>query len=93
MKLDKDFQDKFISYLNGLSNEEFRAIIDNPTVNVDFLTCINSSNEESSLLSKSLNFAYSSKQPLQTDSLNTISKITPEKAMKILEDMEYLNKD
>lgn len=93
MKLDKDFQDKFISYLNGLSNEKFCAIIDNPTVNVDFLTHINSSNEESSLLSQSLNFAYSSKQPLQTDPLNKISKITPEKAIKILEDMEYLNKD
>lgn len=38
MKLDKDFQNKFFSYLNSLSKEEIIGIIEKPTVNVDFLT-------------------------------------------------------
>lgn len=37
MKLDKDFQNKFFSYLNSLSKEEIIGIIEKPTVNVDFL--------------------------------------------------------
>ena len=37
MKLDKDFQDKFFSYLSSLSKEEIIDIIEKPTVNVDFL--------------------------------------------------------
>ena len=37
MKLDKDFQNKFFSYLSSLSKEEIIDIIEKPTVNVDFL--------------------------------------------------------
>lgn len=37
MKLDKDFQNKFFSYLNSLSKEEIIGIIEKPIVNVDFL--------------------------------------------------------
>lgn len=37
MKLDKDFQNKFFSYLDSLSKEEIISIIEKPTVNVDFL--------------------------------------------------------
>ncbi|XWY22417.1 hypothetical protein ACNGTP_04550 [Bisgaard Taxon 45] len=44
MKLDKDFQDKFFSYLNSLSKDEIISIIEEPTVNVDFLAGIISFN-------------------------------------------------
>ncbi|MCQ9327916.1 hypothetical protein [Pelistega suis] len=44
MKLDKIFQDKFFSYLNSLSKEEIINIIEEPTVNVDFLANIISFN-------------------------------------------------
>ena len=101
MKLDKDFQDKFLSYLNGLSDEEFLAIIENPTVNVDFLMHLDQQHEKSgdeeskqpSFLNRSLNFAHSPKQPLLTGSPNEIAKITPEKAKEILEKMKHLIKD
>lgn len=101
MKLDKDFQDKFLSYLNGLSEEEFLAIIENPTVNVDFLMHLDQQHEKSddekpkqpSFLNRSLNFAYSPKQSLLTGSPNESTKITPERAKEILENIEYLMKE
>ena len=101
MKLDKDFQDKFFSYLNGLSDEELLDIIENPTVNVDFLMHLNQQHEKSddeeskqpSFLNRGLNFAYSPKQPLLTGSPNESAKITPERVKEILEKMEHLIKD
>lgn len=44
-------------------------------------------------LNRSLNFAYSPKQPLLTGSPNESAKITPERAKEILEKMKYLIKD
>lgn len=44
-------------------------------------------------LNRSLNFAYSPKQPLLTVSQNESAKITPERAKEILENIEYLMKE
>lgn len=44
-------------------------------------------------LNRSLNFAYSPKQPLLTGSQNESAKITPERAKEILENIEYLMKE
>ena len=44
-------------------------------------------------LNRSLNFAYSPKQPLLTGSPNESAKITPERAKEILEKMKHLIKD
>lgn len=59
MKLDKDFQNKFFSYLDSLSKEEIISIIEKPTVNVDFLTKIMSfSNIDDMYKYYSINTAY-----------------------------------
>lgn len=50
MKLDKEFQERFLSYLNNLSKDEFLNIVDNPTVNVDFIPSV--------FLSKSIDELY-----------------------------------
>lgn len=44
-------------------------------------------------LNRSLNFAYSPKQPLLTGNPNESAKITPERAKEILENIEYLMKE
>ena len=44
-------------------------------------------------LNRSLNFAYSPKQPLLTRNPNESAKITPERAKEILENIEYLMKE
>ncbi|QMT33680.1 hypothetical protein LNQ82_04080 [Conchiformibius steedae DSM 2580] len=44
MKLDKAFQDKFLSYLDGLSKDEIISIIEEPAVDVGFLANVISFN-------------------------------------------------